>query len=50
MRQTHARTHNQYRMEVSEVFEVEREGEAENFMDVGNRCCVCVWITLPICK
>jgi len=37
VRQTHARTHNQYRLEVSEVFEVEREGEAENFTDVGNR-------------
>lgn len=37
VRQTHAPTHNQYRMEVCEVFEVEREGEEDQFNDVGNR-------------
>lgn len=35
--QTHAPTHNQYRMEVCEVFEVEREGEEDQFNNVGNR-------------
>lgn len=37
VRQTHAKTHSQYRLEVSEVFEVERQGEEQNFKDVGNR-------------
>lgn len=37
VRQTHASTHSHYRLEVEEVFEVDRQGEAENFKDVGNR-------------
>ena len=37
VKQTHAKTHNQYRMEVTDVFEMERNGEKEAFTDVGNR-------------
>ena len=37
VKQTHAKTHNQYRMEVTDVFEMERSGEKEAFNDVGNR-------------
>lgn len=37
VRQTHAKTHSQYRLEVREVFKVERQGETQNFKDVGNR-------------
>lgn len=35
--QTHAKTHSQYRLEVKELFQVQRQGEAETFKDVGNR-------------
>ena len=34
---THAKTHNQFKMQVSDVFEIDKEGEAENFNDVGNK-------------
>ena len=37
VKQTHAKTHNQYRMEVTDVFAVERNREKEAFNDVGNR-------------
>ena len=37
VKQTHAKTHGQYRMEVTDVFEMERNGEKEVFKDVGNR-------------
>ena len=37
IRQTHAKTHNQYHLEVLDVFEVDRQGEKEGFKDVGNR-------------
>lgn len=37
VQQTHAKTHSQYSLEVKEVFQVERQGEKENFKDVGNR-------------
>ncbi|XP_064404222.1 poly [ADP-ribose] polymerase 2-like isoform X3 [Halichondria panicea] len=37
MRQTHAGTHNQYTMQLLDLFSVEREGEAEQFTDKGNR-------------
>lgn len=37
VKQTHAKTHNQYQMEVTDVFEVARSGEREAFKDVGNR-------------
>ena len=37
VKQTHAKTHSQYRMEVTDVFEMERSGEKEAFNDVGNR-------------
>jgi poly [ADP-ribose] polymerase len=37
VKHTHAKTHNQYRMEVTDVFEMERSGEKEAFNDVGNR-------------
>ena len=38
VKQTHAKTHSQYWMEVTDVFEMERSGEKEAFKDVGNRC------------
>ena len=41
VKQTHAKTHSQYRMEVTDVFEMERRGEREAFRDVGNRY---VWV------
>lgn len=41
VKQTHAKTHSQYRMEVTDVFEMERRGEREAFRDVGNRL-VCI--------
>ena len=37
VKNTHARTHNQYRLKVLEVFRVRRDGEQEVFKDVGNR-------------
>lgn len=37
VRQTHAKTHSQYRLQVEEVFQVDRQGEREAFQDVGNR-------------
>ena len=37
VRQTHAKTHNQYKLKVMDVFEVNRHGEEEQFKDVGNR-------------
>ena len=37
VRQTHAKTHSQYNLQVEEVFQVERQGEREAFKDVGNR-------------
>ena len=42
VRQTHAPTHNMYRTEVCEVFEVEREGEEDQFNDFGNRYVVSI--------
>jgi poly [ADP-ribose] polymerase len=37
VKQTHARTHSGYTLTVQEVFHMERDGEEENFKDVGNR-------------
>ena len=37
VRQTHAKTHNQYTLTVADVFKMEKEGENESFKDVGNR-------------
>ncbi|CAI8050123.1 Poly [ADP-ribose] polymerase 2 [Geodia barretti] len=37
IRQTHAATHITYTLTVKEVFEMEKEGEDENFKDMGNR-------------
>jgi hypothetical protein len=37
---THAQTHNQYNMEVVDVFAVQHQ--KENFVDVGNRCSILV--------
>ncbi|XP_060082322.1 poly [ADP-ribose] polymerase 2-like isoform X2 [Ylistrum balloti] len=34
---THAATHNQYKYEVLDIFEVDKEGEATVFKDYGNR-------------
>jgi poly [ADP-ribose] polymerase len=37
LQSTHAATHQLYKMEIDEIFEVEREGEKETFKDVGNK-------------
>ena len=37
LQQTHAITHNQYKMKLLEVFDVEKQGEAAKFLDHGNR-------------
>ena len=37
VRQTHAKTHSQYHLDVLDVFQVDRDGERENYKDVGNR-------------
>ena len=37
VKNTHARTHNQYQLEVVEVFQVNKEREVGVFKDVGNR-------------
>lgn len=37
MRQTHAKTHSQYHLELTDLFQIEREAEKEEFKDVGNR-------------
>ena len=42
VRQTHAPTHNMDRTEVCEVFEVEREGEEDQFNDLGNKYVVSI--------
>ncbi|XP_072169723.1 poly [ADP-ribose] polymerase 2-like isoform X1 [Diadema setosum] len=34
---THAVTHNQYAMTIDEVFDLDKQGESENFNDVGNK-------------
>uniref|UniRef100_A0A0B7ABP7 Poly [ADP-ribose] polymerase n=1 Tax=Arion vulgaris TaxID=1028688 RepID=A0A0B7ABP7_9EUPU len=37
LKQTHASTHNQYKMELIDVFVCDKEGEDANFQDYGNR-------------
>ncbi|KAL4235039.1 Poly [ADP-ribose] polymerase 2 [Mactra antiquata] len=37
LQNTHAITHNQYKMKLLDVFEMNKHGEMENFNDVGNR-------------
>jgi poly [ADP-ribose] polymerase len=37
LQSTHATTHQQYKMQIEEIFEVEKEGEKQNFKDVGNK-------------
>ncbi|XP_060599923.1 poly [ADP-ribose] polymerase 2-like isoform X2 [Ruditapes philippinarum] len=37
LQNTHAKTHNQYKMKLVEVFDVSKHGEKEHFNDVGNR-------------
>jgi poly [ADP-ribose] polymerase len=37
LQSTHATTHQQYKMQIEEIFEVEKEGEKETFNDVGNK-------------
>jgi poly [ADP-ribose] polymerase len=34
---THATTHNQYKMELLDVYDVEKAGEKEKYTDHGNR-------------
>ncbi|XP_048742265.2 poly [ADP-ribose] polymerase 2-like [Ostrea edulis] len=37
LQNTHATTHNQYKMAIEDVFQVEKENEAEQFVDHSNR-------------
>lgn len=37
LQSTHAKTHNQYKMKLLEVYEVEKTGEKEKYLDHGNR-------------
>ncbi|KAL8613854.1 hypothetical protein ACOMHN_032844 [Nucella lapillus] len=37
LHKTHAMTHNQYKMKLLEVYQVEKQGEKEQFTDHGNR-------------
>lgn len=37
LQKTHAATHNQYKMKLLDVFEVQKQGEKERFVDCGNR-------------
>ncbi|XP_076469842.1 poly [ADP-ribose] polymerase 2-like [Babylonia areolata] len=37
LQKTHASTHNQYKMKLLEVFEVDKDGEKANYLDHGNR-------------
>ena len=50
VRQTHAPTHNMYRTEVCEVFEVEREGEEDQFNDLGNKYVSIISFTAEVIK
>lgn len=37
LQNTHATTHNQYKMEILDLFEIEKSGETDKFKDCGNR-------------
>lgn len=37
LQNTHAKTHNQYKMKLLDVFDMTKHGEKERFHDVGNR-------------
>lgn len=37
LQSTHAPTHQQYKMQIEEIFEIDRENEKNDFKDVGNR-------------
>ncbi|KAL5022262.1 hypothetical protein ScPMuIL_001417 [Solemya velum] len=37
LQNTHASTHNQYKLEIIDAFHMEKSGEAEQFTDFGNR-------------
>lgn len=37
LQNTHAATHNQYKMQIEDVFELEKEYEAEQFIDHSNK-------------
>ncbi|XP_062609623.1 poly [ADP-ribose] polymerase 2-like [Saccostrea cucullata] len=37
LQNTHAATHNQYKMQIEDVFEVEKENEAKQFVDHSNK-------------
>lgn len=37
LQSTHATTHQQYKMQIEEIFEVDRENEKKEFRDVGNK-------------
>ena len=37
LQSTHASTHQQYKMQIEEIFEIERDKEKEVYHDVGNK-------------
>ena len=40
LQNTHAATHNQYKMKILDVFDMAKHGEDSKFVDHGNRCVV----------
>ncbi len=37
LQSTHASTHQQYKMQIEDIFEIEKENEKKVFNDVGNK-------------
>ena len=37
LQNTHAATHNQYKMKILDIFDMSKHGETEKFKDCGNR-------------
>jgi hypothetical protein len=37
LQSTHASTHQQYHMEIDQIFDIERDNEKESFLDLGNK-------------
>ena len=42
LQNTHAATHNQYKMKILDVFDMAKHGEAGKFNDCGNRCVIII--------
>ncbi|XP_053402809.1 poly [ADP-ribose] polymerase 2-like [Mercenaria mercenaria] len=44
LQNTHAKTHNQYKMKIIDIFDVSKHGEKERFNDVGNSNQLQIWL------